>query len=296
MAKIKSSSNSSPPFFNLYLFDWLAIGFLIITACIAFLNVKSGFEYALAGTIHILISMLLVWAGKKQFKSRFWQMLRYCYPVIIIGFVHYEVEMFLHLFYGPGVNFDALVSRWDYNLFGSPHLYWHHAMPSLFWVEFFHFLYMTYYPILIGSIIWVWKNRPDDIHRFAFIYLGIFLNFVVIYLIFPVFGPLDYRATLFHNTGYLPAVVDFLFTIGAPDGAAFPSSHVGQSVGIYLLLRPVSKPVKYLILFCILGIGLSMIYVSIHYAIDAAAGLISGIVLYHIWNWIYRIASGFYSK
>ncbi|MEX0823089.1 MAG: phosphatase PAP2 family protein, partial [Balneolaceae bacterium] len=77
------------------------------------------------------------------------------------------------------------------------------------------------------------------------------------------------------------------FLIGAPDGAAFPSSHVGQSVGIYLLLQPMSKKFRILLGLMILGIALSMVYASIHYAIDAAAGFISGWIFYTILNAIY---------
>jgi len=270
------------------LFDRLTILFLLATAVISFFSISEGYRYLQTGIVHIFICIIIRWMSLQDFKKGLMGIIRYCYPVVIIAIVHYEVEMFLHIFYGPGFNFDEIVKNWDALIFGNPHLTWHLSMPSLFWVELSHFFYMTYYPILIGGIIWVWKNRPDDIQRFAFVYLGIFFSFVAFYLLFPVFGPLEYRSTLFNETGYLPEVVDFLFAVGAPDGAAFPSSHVGQSVGVFFLLRPLKKEMAILISVCILGIAMSIIYISIHYAIDAAAGLISGWILYQFWTKLYK--------
>ena len=274
-------------FRKLYLFDQLIIIFLILTALISFLSIGNSLIYLQIGLLHTGLSLFIWWMNTRNFRNGFWGILRFCYPVLIIGLIHYEVEPFLHLFYGPGFSFDSIVRNWDAAIFGNPHLTFHKVFTSPFWVELFHFFYMTYYPILIGSIIWVWKKRNWDFERFAFIYTGIFINFIIIYLIFPVFGPLDFRTTLFNEAGYLPEVVDFLFAVGAPDGAAFPSSHVGQSIGIFLLLRPLKREMAILLSICITGIAISMVYMSIHYAIDAAAGFISGWIFYHVWSYIY---------
>lgn len=274
-------------FRKLYLFDQLIILFLILTALISFLSIRNGFIYLQIGLLHTGLSFFIWWMNSRSFRNGFMGILRYCYPVLIIGLIHYEVEPFLHLFYGPGFSFDSIIRSWDAVIFGNPHLTFHTLLTSPFWVELFHFFYMTYYPILVGSIVWVWKKRNRDVERFAFIYTGIFISFILIYLFFPVFGPLDFRTTLFNKTGYLPGVVDFLFAVGAPDGAAFPSSHVGQSIGIFLLLRPLKREMAILLAICITGIALSMVYMSIHYAIDAAAGFITGWIFYHMWSYIY---------
>lgn len=273
---------------KLYLFDQLVIYFLIATAIISFFNIQNGLIYLQIGLLHLGISAFIYWMNSRNFSRGFMGMIRYCYPVLIIALIHYEVGIFLHLFFGPGFNFDTIVKGWDAVIFGNPHLTFHKKLSSPFWIDLFHFFYMTYYPILIGSIIWIWKKRSGDIGRFAFIYTGIFISFVLIYLLFPVFGPLDYRSALFSDAGYLPEIVDFLFAVGAPDGAAFPSSHVGQSVGIFLLLRPLNKKMAILLSICITGIAVSMVYMSIHYAIDAAAGLFTGWLFYHVWSFIYR--------
>ncbi len=280
--------NNSFTLRNLNRFDKLAVGWLLLSAIFSAVFIQKEITYFYISIGHLLFIATIVFLSNHHHRYGISGLFRFAYPVILIAVVHWEIEPFLHQVYGEGVNYDAVVKDWDQIVFGNPHISWHKSMPSLFWVELFHFFYMTYYPLLIGSILWIWRRRFYDIERFAFVYLAIFLSYVSFYLLFPVFGPLEYRSTLFQNEGILPGFVDFLFTVGAPDGAAFPSSHVGQSVGVFLLLQPLKRKMNILILTCIFGIGLSMVYISIHYATDALAGLISGTLLYYLWNRIYR--------
>lgn len=269
--------------------DRLAIGFLIITGFLLLLYSASDTVYLKFG-LGNLVGAWLIWQAARRdpgvwIKSIF----RVGYPVAIIAVSHVEVELFIHMIYGTGFTFDALVSRWDALLFGlNPHLYFHTLFTQWHWVELMHLLYINYYFLLIGSILWVYLKRADEFSRFVFIYMGIFLTFVVIFSLFPVIGPVAERNGIFAETSLMANLVDFLFLIGAPDGAAFPSSHVGQSVGIYLLLQPLSRYANIGIGLVILGIGISMVYVFIHFAIDALAGLIAGWILYHIWDRVYR--------
>lgn len=270
--------------------DIVTITFLTFTGLL--LVIFSGFKginYFYFGTCNLLISgFILVFLKKGIIDSFKKGLFRILYPLVTIALVHVEVELFIEMIYGADPYLDHIVLKWDAALFGvNPHLYFQAQLPQLYWNEFFHLLYISYYPFLFGSLIWVWKKRRYDFPRFVFIYLGLFFTFVVIFSLFPVIGPLEIRDNLHVNPGVISRFVDFLFLIGAPDGAAFPSSHIGQSVGIYLLLHPMSKKSRILLGLMILGIALSMVYASIHYAIDAAAGFISGWIIYTILNAIY---------
>lgn len=250
----------------------------------------SGSVYLKYGLINLIVSGLIWIAGKHVRHFFTLNMMRVLYPLAVIFITHLEVELFIHMIYGKGFTFDSLVINWDAWLFGTnPHLHFHALLPQQFWTEVLHLFYISYYLLMSGSILWVWIKRKSDYSRFIFIYLGIFLTYVVFFSLFPVIGPLDYRVGLFDGQVGLAALVDFLFLIGAPDGAAFPSSHVGMSVSIFLLLQPMEKSVKAGICIIIIGISISMVYASIHYAIDAAAGFISGWLLYRMWNSIYSI-------
>lgn len=270
--------------------DIIIIAFLTFTGLL--LVIFSGFRelnYFYFGISNLLISgSIFIFLKKGVGGSLKNGLFRILYPLLAITLVHMEVELFIEMIYGADAYLDHIVLKWDAALFGfNPHLYIQDQLPQVYWNEFFHLLYISYYPLLFGSLIWVWNKRRYYYPQFVFIYLGLFFTYVVIFSLFPVIGPISVRDTLQVNPGILSRFVDFLFLIGAPDGAAFPSSHVGQSVGIYLLLQPMRKKSRLLLGVMILGIALSMVYASIHYAIDAFAGFISGWIIYTILNSIY---------
>lgn len=279
----------------LLLADRLAILFLVLTGFFLLIHSSAGIAYLQYGLINLLLAGVIWLLAKNDPEVLLLRLLRACYPLAVIFFTHLEVELFINILYGEDFTFDSLVERWDALLFGTnPHLHFHSILPQWYWAELWHLFYVSYYPLLVGSILWVWARRPDDFSRFIFIYLGIFLSFVVVFSLFPVIGPLDYRIGIFEDKSVIAAMVDILFLIGAPDGAAFPSSHVGLSTGIYLLLRPMKPGVRAGIVIIILGIGISMVYASIHYAIDAVAGLIAGWLLYHVWNSLYHLMTNYF--
>ena len=274
---------------DLYSCDKLAIGILVVFGSILIAGSGRGVESFSFGLLHLLFAGLIWWLATRELANGFLQGMRYIYPVILLAIIHYDVGYFIPMIYGEGNTFDAEVKNWEADLLGSnPHLHLHALIPQPFWVEVIHFFYLTYYPILVGSLIWIWLYRAEDFPRFAFVYMGMFLTFVLIFTLFPVIGPLDCRDGLFDEKSVLAGVIDFLFYVGAPDGAAFPSSHVGQSVGVFMLLRPMSRQIQILLTVCILGIGFSMVYGSIHYTVDAIAGLIAGLAFFFLWNSVYR--------
>lgn len=275
---------------QLHEFDRLAIGYLSLTGLIFLVYAFEGVEYLQFGVIHWICLTLIYWLATRSYLPHPMQILRYCYPVALLMLFYYEVHMLSQLIYDSPVHYDSLIVRWERILIGSnPHTYWFRILDGRFWAELFHLLYFSYYPLLICSYVWVWACRPDDFNRFAFVYLGIFITFVVIFAFFPVYGPVDFRADRFNDISFFSRVIEFLFAMGESPGGAFPSSHVGQSIGIYLLLRPLDRGSKLLVWGIIIGIGLSMIYGSIHYALDAVGGLVAGLLFYLIWNRVYKI-------
>ena len=273
---------------ELLITDRLAIGALCLAGSILILFSGFSAKYIFFGVINLSASVLIWHIATGVLKSRFLTTLRYLYPAFLVGLFYYEAEMFVHLVYEEGFLFDGLVLSWDYWLFGTHmHLHFHSSFPHPIIAETLHFLYSTYFFILFGSLFWIWKNRPEDFPRFSFVYLATFLSHLLFFIFFPVDGPLDYREELFEGFTLFPAFIDFLLEMGEPETGAFPSSHVGQSVAIYLLLRPMSAGMRTTFFICISGIAVSMVYGSIHYAIDPVAGFISGFLFYFIWNTFY---------
>lgn len=289
MKKTTGNSENLMTGHHLYSCDRLAIGILVVFGSILIAGSGRGLDYFSFGFLHLLFAGFIWWLATRKLTNLLLQALRYLYPVAVLAVIHYDVGYFIHLIYGEGFTFDNELKHWEASLLGiNPHLYLHTLFSKPIWAEVIHFFYLTYYPILVCSLIWISKSRAEDFPRFAFVYMGMFLTFVLIFSLFPVIGPLDYREGLFDGKSVLAGLIDFLFYIGAPDGAAFPSSHVGQSVGIFMLMRPMSRKIKILLIVCILGISFSMIYGSIHYTVDAIGGLIAGLMFYYLWNGLYH--------
>ena len=165
-----------------------------------------------------------------------------------------------------------------------------------FWRELFHLLYLVSYPLLAGGLILAWwrdkvwtgPTATPDYPRYAFILLGGFLSYRIIFILFPVEGPLDDRFLRFHEQGLIGPLIDYLNRAGHSRGGALPSFEVGGLVISYLLWRPAKPAVRYGLLALIMGITISTTYGAFHYALDAVAGLVTGVLFYLLWDRIYR--------
>ena len=270
--------------------DRLALLYLVPAALILAFGWNSGFDYRQNAALNLGLAAIIWITAVYPPRSYILQSIRALYPLVLIGVVFVQVGPFARMIYGPSFTFDPLVAEWDAQFFGlNPHVWMHEVLSGRLWAEFMHFLYVLYFPLLLGGFACVWLRRRHDYPRFSFVFLGSFFTFFVVFVLFPATGPLDYREGLFGSHVIFSELVDFLFTFGIPDpGGAFPSSHVGQSVVVLLLLRPLSRPMKALIVFIIAGIGISMGYAAVHYSIDAVAGLPSGVILYYAWDRAYR--------
>lgn len=251
-------------------------------------NTDPGYRRAILENL-VFLAVLLA-SSREEVLPEFLAVVRRFYPLIFFGIAYVQVGLLIRLLYGPEFTFDALVAAWDAALFGgNPHMRMHRALPGRFWAELMHFLYVLLYPLLFGGFLFVILRRRDEYQRFAFVFLASFLSFVVVFVLFPVSGPMEYRQGLFSEKVLFSNLVDYLFSFGIPAaGGAFPSLHVGMGVIMFLLLRPLPVGAGALIHLVTLGIGVSMGYASVHYSIDAVAGVPAAIATYCLWNRVYH--------
>lgn len=270
--------------------DRIAIGYLVVAGLILLTQWGRGFDFQYQSVVNLVLATLVVWTARRPPVRRVFRIVRDLYPLVLIGSAFVQVGLFARLIYGDVFTFDPLVQSWDSWLFGSnPHTWLHAALDGRFAAELMHLLYSLYFPLLGIGMLYVRVFREADFARFKFIFLSTFLTFVAVFIVFPVTGPLGFREGLFGPEVLGASFIDFLYSFGIPDpGGAFPSSHVGQSVAVYLLLRPMKHGPRVLIIGVILGIGVSMAYISVHYAIDAIAGVPAGLLFFYLWNGVYR--------
>ncbi len=282
-----------------YHFDRLILGYLGVIFAVTFFGSTFGYFYLLTALIHLvmIIMVLGITSVHAPPGPRAW--LRWFYPLLLLLPLHYEIELVGTLFHAGQV-YDGLVRTWDRWLFGGhPHRYLADLLPGPWWRELFHLLYLAYYPLVLGGFAVSWRQGrkftnqtklpvSPEFLRFAFVFMGTFISYMVIFILFPVVGPLDDRFLRFDGQGLLGPLIDWIYALGDSAGGALPSSHVGEAVVIFLLLRPRAPWVRTGLLLVISGLAVSTVYCSFHYAIDALGGLITGPLFYLFWSWVYR--------
>ena len=277
-------------------FDRLLIAYLLLTFAVSFVGSIFGPLYLLMALLHLVLVFLVLRLSVMDTGKPSIAVVRWLYPLLFLAPLHYEIDFLAWLFHG-GEFYDHLVLAAEGWLFGGPpHKYLADTLPGPFWRELFHLLYLISYPLLAGGLILAWwrdrgwtgQGATGAYPRYAFILLGGFCSYLIIFILFPVEGPLDDRFLRFHEQGLFGPLIDLLYRVGHSRGGALPSFHVGGLVITYLLWRPRKPAVRYGLIALILGITVSTIYGAFHYALDAVAGLISGVLFYLCWDWLYR--------
>lgn len=206
-------------------------------------------------------------------------------------------------------NMDHHFAAWEQSLFGfQPALTFSKMWPWPWLSELMDMGYAAYYPMIAGVVLFYFFARYDQFQRCAFVVMASFFMYYLIYICVPVTGPTFYfHAIGIENAqrGVFPAVNDYfnfhrecLPSPGWTDGffyhlvedakaagerptAAFPSSHVGISTICMLLAwQSGSRKLVFILLPFYVFLCMATVYIQAHYAIDAFAGLLSGVLFY----------------
>jgi membrane-associated phospholipid phosphatase len=184
--------------------------------------------------------------------------------------------------------------------------------------------YVSYYPLFVGITFFYFFCRYEHFERTAFIVIGSFFLFYLIFDFLPVAGPQFYFKAVGVDQiaqGIFPNIGDYFNTIqfdvhnrdfilpipGWEDGmmhkllimahdagerptAAFPSSHVGvATIVMWLAWETKNRKVLFTCLPFAVLLFFSTFYIQAHYAIDAIAGLFFGTVFYFALKWGYKV-------
>ena len=187
-------------------------------------------------------------------------------------------------------------------------------LPEKLWSELFHLGYFSYYPLIFLTILEPWATNRKAFERTAFIVLGAFFLYYLIYLFLPVAGPQYYfQAVGFDRIeeGVFPALGDYFRTHSdlapspGPEGffrglvestqasgerptAAFPSSHVGVSTVLMLLLWTNRRCLFFLSLPFYILLCAATVYIQAHYLIDVFGGWLTAVAFYFLFQWTYN--------
>ena len=250
---------------------------------------------------------LLTYALHYFLPTRGTLLLRYIYPLTLLAVWYPDTYEFCQLF----TNLDPYFAQLDQWFFACQHsLEFSQWLPEKIWSELFHMGYWAYYPMIFLTILApLFGKHPERFPRTAFMVLSCFFLYYFIYLFVPVAGPQYYFCAVGIDTieqGIFPAVGEWFRThtemlpspgpeglfrslvIDAQTGgerptAAFPSSHVGISTILMLLLwlNQQKKLLCLLLPFYVL-LCCATVYIQAHYLVDVFGGWITAVIFFFI--------------
>lgn len=214
-------------------------------------------------------------------------------------------------------NYDHLLAQFEQFVFGfQPSIEFRKAFNQDWISELLNMGYFAYYPFIILTCFYLYFKNKRMFPSFIFVVLFAFLTYYLVFILFPTAGPQFYFQVIgFDNaaagnfpnigmyfktniidlakqnqTGVFSHLVQSTQQVGERPTAAFPSSHVGVSTLIMIL---VYKYKEYL-LFAILStfyvfLVLATVYIQAHYLIDVVAGLITAVTFYYSGNYVYEL-------
>ena len=290
-------------------FEWVAFGYLAFTVLMMIIlwDKLTNAEDMIKGRIQFVLVTLALWAVYRLWPCRLTIFLRILGQMAFLGWWYpdtYEINRALP-------NLDHLFAGWEQSLFGcQPSLLFSQKITYGWFSELMCLGYVSYFPLMLITYLYYFFKRYKEFQMTAFVMLGAFFIYYVVFVLLPVTGPQFYYLAVGSEkiaAGIFPNIGDWFLThserMAAPgwtDGfwyhmldlthdagerptAAFPSSHVGVTTVVMLLaLRTRSKGLIFTILPFYILMCLSTVYIYAHYVIDAITGMVTGVLLYYI--------------
>ena len=289
--------------------EWIAIGYLLLTLLMMAVlwDKLVSPEQMIKGRITFVLVTLAAWGVYWLKPCRLTMFLRIAVQMVFLSWWYpdtYELNRILP-------NLDHMFAGCEQAVFDcQPALLFAQKAPWGWFSELMCMGYISYFPMMTILLVYYFLYRYNEFLKAAFVLLGAFFIFYVIFIFLPVTGPQFYylavgpekiAAGVFPNLGdwflthsermAVPGWTDGFFyhllemahNAGERPTAAFPSSHVGITTVVMLLAhhahcrKLVLGMLPFYILMC-----LSTVYILAHYAIDALTGLFTGVVFYFV--------------
>ena len=295
------------PLKGLLAFEWAVMAywaFTLLLTLFAYTKLPNA-QAMISERLHILAITVAMWAVYRIHPCRFTILCRVVVQMALLARWYPDTYEFNRVL----PNLDHVFAATEQWMFGfQPALVFAAQMPSVVVSELMDMGYSMYYPMIAAVCFFYFFQCYKDFSRCAFIIMAAFFIYYVVFIFVPVAGPTFYYKAVGIDQiarGVFPAVGDYfnfhqdcLPSPGCTDGlfyhlvesakaagerptAAFPSSHVGMStICMMLAWRSGSKKLFWILMPIFVFLCFSTVYIQAHYAIDAIAGLLSGLLIY----------------
>ncbi|PLX10303.1 MAG: phosphoesterase [Marinilabiliales bacterium] len=234
---------------------------------------ESELLYLLLVRFGILIVIAGILISHNKLKTSFTALIAKAYPLILSAYFYQETVNYNKLFFD---NLDSLLEKADFFLFGFQAAEtFSQILPNHFFSELMYIAYFSFYLLIIGFFIinYQEKSMGENIfHLIASLYL-----FYLIFSFIPAAGPqyyFPYPQNALPEAFVFDDIMKIIQEFGEQPTGAFPSSHVGISIIILILLRENSGKYFKIGLPIVFLLILSTVYIKAHYVVDVIGGLL----------------------
>jgi membrane-associated phospholipid phosphatase len=290
----------------------ITVIYILITALIIILlpNVTNINQLILNRLMIVAIIFILAYLNSKL---NWWiiSLIRYAFLGGLLAYWYPETFDINRMMF----NRDYILADLEQSILGMQPAFLFHQNYSQQWVsELLYMGYLAYYPLIIGTSLYFFFKDRRYFEYFFFTVLVSFFAYYLIFILFPTAGPQFYfqaiggenvQAGIFPQIGNYfnlhpmlssPNDCSGLFCemvkgtqqVGERPTAAFPSSHVGISSLIMILIFKNQRYIYFALLLPIyIALVLATVYIQAHYVIDVLIGFVTSVLFYFLGSYVY---------
>ena len=272
--------------------DYLFFAYVFITTILLFFSWNESPKYLellITRGIIVLVVLGIIYLNSKL-KNSILELIRNIYPIIISGYFYSET-----VFYNKFIweNLDQQLIDADQYLFGfQPSLVFSEYFSNKLFSELMYFGYFSFYLLITSFVIVAYYKLTKETTALIFKFSASMLLFYLFFGIVPAAGPQFYFPSPEKD---LPVafvfdkIMHFIQANAEQPTAAFPSSHVGISIIILLLLRKRAQLIFKIAIPFVVILIFSTVYIKAHYAVDVIGGILIAPIILYLASALYKI-------
>lgn len=273
--------------------DYLFFSYVFITTILLFFSWNQSpksLELLITRGL-ITVSVLGIIFLNNTIKNSILELIRNIYPIIISGYFYSET-----VFYNKFIwdNLDQKLIDIDQFIFNfQPSLVFSEVFSNTWFSELMYFGYFSFYLLIVSFVIIAYYKLKEVSNELIFKFSAAMLIFYLFFGVFPAAGPQFYLSSPEKDlpTAFVfDKIMHFIQANAEQPTAAFPSSHVGISIIILLLLRTKVPLFFRVAIPFVLILILSTVYIKAHYAIDVICGIIIAPIILYLTSVLYKIS------
>lgn len=287
MQSTKSSTNLLRRIFQqLRPYDRLTICYLSLVLVFILLSPHRPAAAALITAVHGAAILAVLFLPSLAGRFRFFQVLHDFYPMALFIVLFSEFTQLSTVLFPYWL--EPMLIKFDFWAFGGSPLRWaaSHISPAV--AEFLAFAYWSYYLIVPGSLLLVYKKKyPREL---IFATTRMCMTMYVCYVLFmlaPARGPhhtLTADGVFMMQGGFFTNLVRTIQSFGSVHGAAFPSSHVAVAWAMVFVLQRFYPKVALVAALLMAMLTLSVITMGYHFSLDAIGGVVVAFGINSAWR------------